>query len=696
MSFLLVAVASSLIAASDFTGATWLAPAEFAARTNATAEFRTNFRSSRGGLARLSIAADTVYSVLLNGEVSVITARLPDVPPERLYDVWDLKGTKVGENELLIRVYSQGKKSSQYLPGDPGLLFELKGEDFRVTSSDVRAWRFSNADRAEGVITVSDQIGFSFEYDAAAKPATWRPIAPADHKRRAEDMTLRRRPVTPAAVMQPIKSKIIATGVLDGSSAQEDFATGMDATTMTPSEIGSPVDPRHFASGFYYLIDLGREEAGLLELELDTDSGVIVDIGHAEHYENGRIRTRLDERGFAGRYRTRDGLQTYCRWQRRMAGRYLQLHVRGVRTHFSLRRATVRPVIREVKERQPPKALNERRREIWRTAVRTLMLSMHEHYEDCPWREQALYSNDSRNQIIFGRYAFENDSAFAALSLELMSKGFREDGWQELTMPAKSFTTIPSFAFSWVLAVDDFLRLYGDVVFVHKMFPTVKTFLERRLSELDGGLLPSPRGKRYWQFYDWSDGLACWDPRLEPGDTRFDSPLNLYMLMSLEAGARIADASGDKDTAAKWRKIVPSLRSEIIHRFWNAEAGRLDTYRGDKCVRDGHELVQALGLLADAIPDESRKAVAAKLSAPSDWVETTLSQSLFKYMALCRAGHSESALSSIDAVWGKMLDQGATSFWEMKEGWQIFHDAGSLCHGWSAVPILFYATAAER
>lgn len=37
-----------------------------------------------------------------------------------------------------------------------------------------------------------------------------------------------------------------------------------------------------------------------------------------------------------------------------------------------------------------------------------------------------------------------------------------------------------------------------------------------------------------------------------------------------------------------------------------------------------------------------------------------------------------------------MLDQGATSFWETIKGEEDFHCAGSLCHGWSALPVYYY------
>ena len=36
-----------------------------------------------------------------------------------------------------------------------------------------------------------------------------------------------------------------------------------------------------------------------------------------------------------------------------------------------------------------------------------------------------------------------------------------------------------------------------------------------------------------------------------------------------------------------------------------------------------------------------------------------------------------------------MLDAGATTFWETEKGATDFDGAGSLCHGWSALPIYY-------
>ena len=49
-------------------------------------------------------------------------------------------------------------------------------------------------------------------------------------------------------------------------------------------------------------------------------------------------------------------------------------------------------------------------------------------------------------------------------------------------------------------------------------------------------------------------------------------------------------------------------------------------------------------------------------------------------------------LSEIDKTYLKMLKEGATTFWETEVGAADFGNAGSLCHGWSALPVYYYHT----
>jgi hypothetical protein len=47
-------------------------------------------------------------------------------------------------------------------------------------------------------------------------------------------------------------------------------------------------------------------------------------------------------------------------------------------------------------------------------------------------------------------------------------------------------------------------------------------------------------------------------------------------------------------------------------------------------------------------------------------------------------------LRNIDIRYQKMLEAGATTFYETELGAKYFNGAGNLCHGWSALPVYYY------
>lgn len=686
--------------------ACWVWPKRLGCPTNTVVEFRKTFVASAEENVELKISADTVYAVRLNGGERKI-GRFPDIPPMRFYDSIRIGSVRKGVNELVVSLYVQGIGSFQHVTGDPGLMFAVSGTTLLATSDATLEWRVSCRHHADGVPLVTAQLGFSFDYDAAGREHRWQTLTEEDCLRGPNDFDLRLRPVPPVVLQDPVRERLIGQGALDGSEVPEALAVGMDATGMQSvsaerffAEDGVHVRQEFFTRGFYLLVDLGREECGLLQLEVDTDAGVVIDIGHAEHLQNGRIQTAIGKRCFVGRYRAKDGTNVFCRWEKRMAGRYILAHVRGVRSHFGFCRMTVRPMEFPLVERPIPAGLNSLRRKIWQTSVRTLRLCMHEHYEDCPWREQALYGGDSRNQMLAGYYAFDKSNKMPELSLELLSRGLDEKGWIELCMPAKIGLSIPSFTLSWVIALGDHLDHRHDLGFLKTMMPAVRKVLNNRMSELVDDLLPCPRGNRYWQFYDWEKDLSG-DLQMSHSDDwvegpQYDAPLNLFVILAFESGARCAEAIGAKSDGAKWRQAACRVRNAVRKSFWNVEKRQMETRLGASLAPA--ELVQALALLADAVPEDARTDVVRKLSAASDWTKTSLSMSLYKYDALRMAGgDAERAMyKSIDEVWQDMLKKGATSFWEVQEGWRAFGNAGSLCHGWSAIPVYFYGVLSAR
>jgi len=64
----------------------------------------------------------------------------------------------------------------------------------------------------------------------------------------------------------------------------------------------------------------------------------------------------------------------------------------------------------------------------------------------------------------------------------------------------------------------------------------------------------------------------------------------------------------------------------------------------------------------------------------------------FTLETLVRYGEAEMAVEIVRKQWGRMIEKGATTFWETFPGYLPGHWSRSLCHGWSAAPAYFLST----
>ena len=169
---------------------------------------------------------------------------------------------------------------------------------------------------------------------------------------------------------------------------------------------------------------------------------------------------------------------------------------------------------------------------------------MHEHYEDCPWREQALYTMDSRNQMLCGYYAF-GEYEFARASLVLISKGVRPDGLLSLCFPAGIDYPIPSFSLVYFIQVSEYIRFSGDLSLGTELYPMLKNLMQTFLSRIDeSGLIKSFAD--CWNFYEWSTGMSGKMVEDNPG---YEAPLNAFLVLGLRSMSEISEALGHSDAA---------------------------------------------------------------------------------------------------------------------------------------------------
>lgn len=498
---------------------------------------------------------------------------------------------------------------------------------------------------------------------------------------------------------------------------------------------------------YYMLFDLGEESTGLLDLEFTAPAGTLLKISWGEHLEALRTRSHIGNRTFQSTYVCKEGYQHFIHYFNRLGLRYLELHVYPAEERMDASRdisiaeekpdaardismaeeridasgdiptaeaqqqaktaeitwhyAGIRPLMYPVAELGGFSCKDALHQKIYNTAVRTLWLCMHEHYEDCPWREQALYSMDSLNQTLCGYYCF-GEWEFARGSLRILGESMEEDGFLQIAPPGSMDITIPYFSFQWVLALRDYLYFTKDRQFVEEMWPYVERLIHKRLETLEDGLLPVPLGEKYWHFYEWSDGL---DGLVEQGckglpadaPRRVDAPFQLTFLLMLQAVCDMAGLLQKEELQQQLEETIGQMQSATHTLFFSKERDAYLTYADE---RDGQwylreeapkELVQAWALLAGIVPGE-KEAPLLETLAKNRYQGATLSMLRFKYEALLTRPeqYAEVVFDDIAARWGKMLYQGATSFWETEEGASDFGHAGSLCHGWSAMPVYFY------
>jgi hypothetical protein len=102
------------------------------------------------------------------------------------------------------------------------------------------------------------------------------------------------------------------------------------------------------------------------------------------------------------------------------------------------------------------------------------------------------------------------------------------------------------------------------------------------------------------------------------------------------------------------------------------------------------DLSNSYAILSGICTKDEAKELAERMKN-REFTETTLSMKGFYYDALlCADGkNSEYIMAEICKNYAYMLDHGATTFWETILGAEDFKFAGSLCHGWSAIPIYY-------
>ena len=656
--------------------------------------------------ATLHASANAIYRLYING-VEVGFGPNPSVETIAFYDTYQVAGRlKKGRNCIAALAYAYGPEPQGVLHQRGGMgrfYFSLgvsrQGNDDLVIASDSKTRCLVAPQYRRDTPAISWHLGeYKEEVDLRKAPAGWEKtgfnssewpqaceisIAAQDD---AVELLPREIPLFASRSVGPQNAYAIGFGhTYDCGNAPHWALLGTESLVVgsarqLPSG-DSPlpqiaarciVRPLDIGGDPTLVIDFGRLANGRLNVHLAADAGTRVRIGYGESFNV----TYVDA------YTTRKGRNHIQPYGRRHA-RYVFLtfsdfkrpiHVQDV--HFD---HITYPVKRVGTFRSSDPLLDR----IYDISADTAELCMHDHFEDCPWREQTLYTGDVHVEGLVAATLF-GDTKLTRKCLRDFARTQRADGAIAPSGPRwDGKALLIDYVAHYCLALRNYVLDSGDLALGRELFRSMERALDFYVRSINKRGLIEPKvvpGKEY-HFIDWYEGSR---PVENP-------VLHALVIGACDAAAEVAGWVGRKSEVRLYRRWARDLRAATNRWFLDVRRGVYrDSRRGD---RPNTRTTRTNAILA--LYDVPTKRVARSIlrfirDEGIDGLPKTPYFNFFVGGALGRMGATDDLLWLLRAYWGEMIRRGAVSCWEAFDAasplGKLPDKLWSLCHAWSAGP----------
>jgi hypothetical protein len=287
--------------------------------------------------------------------------------------------------------------------------------------------------------------------------------------------------------------------------------------------------------------------------------------------------------------------------------------------------------------------------------------------------------------MFLGYYAFaEANAQYVKANLKLIGNDRRSDPLLSNRFPCGNDRAIPSFSLYYIFAMQEYIEYTGDKSLAREFFSKMCDILSVFLNRKENGLIKNFEASNMWNFYDWSPYLTG---RLGAEYVGIpDLAVNCLVVMAIERLEKICESIGEK---FEYAGVADELRKSIKEKFYDAEKGAFTMHVGKEQYNTlGNAFAVLMGIVSGAEADKI-----CDMIVNGELEDCSLSVKIFEYEALLLNNtekYKDFILNEIRHNYKIMIDYGSDTVWETLKGESDFHNAGSLCHGWSAIPVYIY------
>ena len=309
---------------------------------------------------------------------------------------------------------------------------------------------------------------------------------------------------------------------------------------------------------------------------------------------------------------------------------------------------------------------DERINKIWETGAYTVHLNMQDYLWDGIKRDRLVWIGDMHPEVMTVNTVFGNHDVVRK-SLDYVRDKTPASSWMN---------GICSYSLWWIIIQNHLYWYYGDKEYLSAQKAYLTELLRNVMKNVDGNKENYKEGR----FIDW--------PTNDNPDA-IHAGLQALTVRALEASAEMAGWLSDYALRDECKEVVARLRTYVPDPKGNKEAAALLAIEGMLDGKKAHDII-----VRDGAKD------------------FTSFMGYYMLEALAKNGSYADAIDLISQYWGKMLDLGATTFWEdfnyedsknaaridefVPEGkFDIHADGGayryvglrhSFCHGWASGP----------